>query len=366
MNKELQSFPGARRFEEFNDLAKRERLLPIKVPPFYAQKVREEVMALGSDEGPLYRCVLPTDEHMGVHSADEVADFVDDRRNMPECAEDTIIRKYEYRLLFTPTDSCAGHCRYCCRTDVLADQHERFLPDITEKIDTLMGFLADHPEIDEVILSGGDPMLLPYNVLREILEKLKSEANIANIRIHTRTLAFSPKVFDEKRCEALAQANVRVVHHIVHPYEICDEVRSKIAMLHEHGVRSYNQFPMLKKVNDHFLVLKRLLTELDEIGVRNLSIFIPDPIKYSAGFRLSLKRLFSIMDELNRTTSAWVHSTRLALDSPFGKVQREDLLYMDEERHVAVFDRDGREIEYPDLPQEMDEPGDPAVMLWKG
>lgn len=365
MNGRLQSLPGAERFEAFDALAHREQLLPIKVPPFYAQKVREEVEALGHSDGPLYRCVLPTEGRMKLHAPGEVADFVDDRKNMPDSAPDTIVRKYDNRLLFFPTDVCAGHCQYCFRTDVLADQHERLLPAFSEKIDQLMEYLAAHPEVEEVILSGGDPLTLSPKRLQEILKRLKGEAKIAHIRIHTRTLVFSPKVFDEERCEALADANARVVHHVVHPYEICDEVRSKIELLDKHGIRQYNQFPVLRKVNDHVVVLKRLLTELDELGIRNLSMFIPDPIKYSASFRLTLARLFGIIDELNWTTSAWVNATRLVLDTQHGKVRREDLKHIDKERHVAVFEREGHAIEYPDLPIEMDEPGDLATLLWK-
>lgn len=365
MNGRLQSLPGAERFERFDALAHREQLLPIKVPEFYLQKVREELETLGHCGGPLYRCVLPTEERMKLHAPGEVADFVDDRKNMPDSAPDTIVRKYDNRLLFFPTDVCAGHCQYCFRIDVLAGQHEKSLPAFSAKIDQLMEYLAVHPEVKEVILSGGDPMTLPPKRLQEILRRLKEEAKIAQIRIHTRTMVFSPKVFDEERCEVLANFRARVVHHVVHPYEICDEVRARIEKLNKHGIRSYNQFPVLRKVNDHTTVLKRLLTELDELGVRNISMFIPDPIKYSASFRLTLARLFGIMDELNWTTSAWVNATRLVLDTPYGKVRREDLKHIDEKRHIAVFERERHTIEYPDLPPEMDEPGDLATLLWK-
>lgn len=365
MSNKLKELPGAERFEAFNEMAQRAQLLPIKVFPFYAKKVHEEVDTLKRKEGPLYRCVLPTEERMTAHAPGEVADFVDDRNNMPEDTPDTIVRKYRNRLLFFPTDVCAGHCQYCFRTDVLADQHGRALPEFTEKLDRLMDYLAAHPEVEEVILSGGDPMTLPPKRLKEIFKRLKEEAKVANVRVHTRTMVFSPRVFDEECCEALAEARVRVVHHIVHPYEICDEVRAKIDSLNRHGVRSYNQFPVLRKVNDHAVVLKRLLTELDNLGVRNLSMFIPDPIKYSASFRLTLKRLFALMDQLNWTTSAWVNSTRLVLDTPHGKVRREDLKHIDEERNVALFEREGHTIEYPDLPPEMDDPGDINTLLWK-
>lgn len=358
----LFSGDGAR---AYNLQARELGVLPIKVTPFYRRKVAEEVAVLGHTDGPLSRTSLPIEDRFTSRAPEEVDDFVDDRANMPPGASDAIVRKYAGRMLFFPTDNCAGHCTYCFRTDVLADQHERKLPSLEEKMDTLLDYLAEHPEVNEVILSGGDPMTLPSRDLISILRRLKEEAHLPNIRVHTRTLAFSPKVFDEERAEALADHKVRLVHHIVHPYEVCDEVREKIDLLNDKRVRMYNQFPLLRKVNDHPEVLKRLLTMLDEMDIRNLSMFIPDPIKYSAAFRIRLERLFKILDEVNWTTPSWVNSTRVVLDTHHGKVRREDLKAYDPERSVAIFEREGHQIDYPDLPTAMDDAGDINTLLWK-
>lgn len=225
--------------------------------------------------------------------------------------------------------------------------------------------MSKHPEIEEVILSGGDPMILPPYQLAEVLKRLKEDAKVASIRIHTRTLAFSPEVFNEENCRALADTNARLVHHIIHPYEICNEVRSKIDILNRSGIRSYNQFPILNGINDHVEVLKRLLTELDDLGIRNLSMFIPDPINYSAGYRMTLERLFRLMDELNWITSSWVNSTRLVLDTIHGKVRREDLKSIDKTTGIATFEREGKKIQYPDLPEHLDKQSDITTLLWK-
>ncbi len=349
----------------FDAQALKTGLLPIKISPFYGKKVEEEMGVLGHSNGPLARCVLPNMERFNLRAPGEVPDFVDDRQNMPDESPDTIVQKYTNRLLFFPTDICASHCQYCFRTSVLAEQHEKKLPSFEEKLEQLIEYLHAHPKVEEVILSGGDAMTLPPGKLIEVLRRLKEDANIAHIRVHTRTLAFSPKVFTEDKCQALSDADVRLVHHIVHPYEICDEVRRHIDRIDLHRIRQYNQFPILRQVNDHPEVLRRLLTDLDNLGIRNLSMFIPDPINYSATYRMTLERLFSMMDELNWTAPSWVNSTRLVLDTPHGKVRREDLSSLNAETGIASFQREGNTIIYPNLPPHLDIPGSLTTLLWK-
>jgi lysine 2,3-aminomutase len=107
------------------------------------------------------------------------------------------------------------------------------------------------------------------------------------------------------------------------------------------------------------------LETLDNLNIRNLSMFIPDPINYSAAFRISLKRQSEIINTLNWKSPSWINSTRLVLDTPIGKVRREDMIEYDEKRKLAVFEREGKKVLYPDLPEEMDIPGKLDILLWK-
>ena len=208
-------------------------------------------------------------------------------------------------------------------------------------------------------------MTLSHAKLEKVLSALKETAKVRNIRIHTRTLIFSPKIFKPETVQLLSDMDVRLVAHSIHPYELCEEVEHYARELDNAGVRLYNQFPILRNVNDHPEVLNRHLVKLDELGMRNLSMFIPDPINYSASFRIRLKRLFKMMDELNWSTPSWVNSTRLVLDTHYGKVRREDLKSYNEETDMAVFEREGNEIPYHDLLVELDKPGNLQTMLWK-
>ncbi|MBP7898404.1 radical SAM protein [Candidatus Gracilibacteria bacterium] len=360
----------------FDEIAAKDGLLPIKVSDFYAKKVEEEIRVLKerglASIGPLYRCVLPGEDRFVARVSGEVGDFIGDKVNMPEELRDVLIWKYRDRVLFLPTDTCAANCQYCFRTAYLSDRYGAKPFTLKEKVMKLVEFLRAHPEIEEVILSGGDPMVLAPRDLEMILRALREDAHIKHIRIHSRTLVYSPFVYTQAACEMLAKYRVRLVHHATHPYEICDTVKEHVQRLSRAGVHQYNQFPLLRNINDHVDVLRELIVALDEIGIRTISIFAPDVVNFSAPFRISLKRQFALMDELAWSSPAWVHAVRYALDNPHGKVRKEDFIRFEQETGsdgkitpFAIFKREGREIRYPDFPEKLDIPGNVQTMLWK-
>ncbi|MET3524126.1 hypothetical protein [Mesorhizobium abyssinicae] len=104
---------------------------------------------------------------------------------------------------------------------------------------------------------------------------------------------------------------------------------------------------------------------LDEMGVRNLSIFIPDPINFSAAFRVRLIRVWRIADDLNFFSPSWINSTGFVFDSNDGKARRENHVDTNSGTDVAIFVRDGNPIRFPDFPEHLDVPGKIEIMLWK-
>ena len=239
--------------------------------------------------------------------------------------------------------------------------------DLDETLKALVDHVRADSAIREVILSGGDPLTLSPAALEKVLTRLQALPQLNSIRLHTRCAVFAPQFFDKgDKIRLLAGPKIRVVHHVVHPYEICDRVGDLFHRLDRAGVRQYNQFPILRGVNDDAGLLARHLLLLDEHRVRNLSIFAPDPIHFSAAFRLPLDRLFAIHDRLSAETPSWINATALTFDSPLGKFRREHLVSRDREAGLALFRHRGRDIPYHDLPEDMDVPGDPAVLLWRG
>ncbi|MBI5346023.1 MAG: radical SAM protein [Chlamydiae bacterium] len=345
--------------ERFSKLAQNKRLLPIKISSFYQKKIDEEVEKLGHFDGPLHHVGYPSLERITLSSKEETANFVDDKGNMKE--GEFIVQKYVDRILFLVTHNCIANCQYCCRQDILCEKNEE--PSLDQKLSLLENYVRGRPSIKEVILSGGDPLALPFFELKTIIDRLKS-LNLESIRVHTRSIVYNPFVFTDDKLRLFKESDVRLVFHIVHPYEICMEVEKTIYKIVDHKIRCYNQFPLLRGVNDHSEVLIKHLKLLDKLFVRNLSIYMPEPISHSMSFRIHLARMFKIIDEVNKKTPSWVNATRFVLDTPIGKVRREDLKRY-EPGKFAIFERDQKEIKYLDLPEELDKPSDLKILLFK-
>lgn len=355
---------GSELIEEFNSLASKQGLLPVKVTPHYRALVKKEVSALGQTGGPLYRAVYPTKDKLNVQAGHEVPDFVEDRGNMPSGLDNILIHKYANRALFLLTDKCIGHCMYCFRQDVMQESQAKPSSVFEHRLDSVITYLNATPEIEELILSGGDPMSLPYKYIETTLNRLREETQVKHIRMHTRNLAFAPSLFTDKLAALFAAHNVRLYLHLIHPYEITDEVKAVVGRYKKAGVKIYSQFPILRGINDHVEVLSRLLHDLDEIEAPAINIFIPDPISYSASFRVGTQRLLNLMDELYWATSSWLNGVRLVLDTPIGKVRREDIVKWDKVKGEITFQREGETTIYQDFPEELDMPGEIKFMLW--
>lgn len=344
---------------EYNNLVKNDNLLPIKVSEFYMKKVVDEVNHIGVG-GPLYKSVIPTKEKIGVKTSVETRDYVEEDKHLPIEGVDYIIQKYSDRVLVIITDICFAHCQYCFRTYNLSKfQQSNLKETIKNKILVLKNYLKVNPKIKEVIFSGGDPLSIGYDNMKFALNELKK----FDIRIHTRSIVYEPSVFTKEMIELLSKYNVRLVFHINHPYEIDDIVEEKITEIRQSGIRMYSQFPLLRGINDNSKVLIRLLVKMDELNIRPLSIFIPDPISYGAVNRISVSRVEKIMDEINWNTPSWINSTRFVMDTTIGKVRRENIIKKEEK--CVTFTRDGKTVDYYDLDDGIDIPTPIEKLLWK-
>ncbi|MBF0197649.1 MAG: 4Fe-4S cluster-binding domain-containing protein [Planctomycetes bacterium] len=358
--------------DKYDTFRRDKRLLPVKCSSFYENKILEEEAQLGHKDGPLNRIIYPSQEKIDLKPAHEVDDFVEDRKNMPDQEHMDFIHKYSNRILYMPQSHCFAHCMYCFRQDILEEKKGSSNSDMpnkyhrTNSITRLIHYIQSHPEITELILSGGDPLMLPAAELDHIFQMISEQTHIKDFRLHTRALVFSPRSFSDKHIGVLSHYQVRLVHHIVHPYELCSVNKQVIDQLNHHGIRSYNHFPLLRKINDHTEVLIRLLSDLDDLHIRNLSIYFPDPVHYSSAYRISFRRLFELVNEFNKTTPSWINATRFCQDTIHGKVRIEDLVHYTPEQGYALFNRQGVPIKVPDHPLEWDEPGELSTILWKG
>ncbi len=199
-----------------------------------------------------------------------------------------LIHKYRTRVLITLTGTCAIHCRYCFRRHFAYDENRPGTPGLERIYD----YLRQHPEINEVILSGGDPLLVSDALLQKVTRELALIPNIQRLRIHTRLLSTLPERITPELIQALCQTRLKIilVSHCNHPRELDDTVAKHCRKLIENGVTLLNQSVFLAGVNDDAQILVALSEALFQCQILPYYLHSLDPVAGSAHFALSFSR----------------------------------------------------------------------------
>lgn len=288
----------------------------LKVPYAFVQKIQgNDVASLLSD--PILRQILPTkDEHQAV------AGYVDD----PLCEMEfnthkSLLHKYHSRVLITITGACLVHCRYCFRQHF---DYQANLPD-APAMAQIMTYLKQNPQIDEVILSGGDPLSVSNRRLFDWMAKLIEETAIGTIRLHTRVPIVMPARIDEvflQKIHAISQQKrVVMVVHSNHANELDAYTKQTLKAIGQAGVTMLNQSVLLKGINDDVESLAKLSHALFDAGVLPYYLHKLDKVKGSAHFavddaqanelyRRLLERLSGyLVPKFVQELAHWAHKT---------------------------------------------------------
>lgn len=251
---------------------------PMRVPHYYA-----ELMRRGDPGDPLLAQVLPTRRERE-QSAGFVADPVGDlaavqRRGM--------LRKYQGRALMITTGACGVHCRYCFR------RHYPYAEQSATRSwrDALAG-LRETPEVNELILSGGDPLALSDTRLAELLSEARGIPQLRRLRIHTRLPVVLPSRITPGLVDCIGSSPLRsvVVIHANHPNEVTRALADALRPLAAAGVQLLNQAVLLKSVNDDADTLVTLSESLFECGVLPYYLHLLDPVAGAAHFGVATGR----------------------------------------------------------------------------
>lgn len=268
---------------------------PLRVPHAFINKMKK-----GDPNDPLLRQILP-DIAESLPVAGYTADPLGENAHNPMKG---LLHKYQSRALITVTGACAVHCRYCFR------QHFDYganLPNIQD-IRQICQYIANDKRINEVLLSGGDPLNINNRRFNEWIGALSAIDNIKTIRIHTRLPAILPNRIDDELIEILANCpkNIIMVLHINHPNEIDDALAQKCQRLNNHGVVLLNQSVLLKGVNDDTDTLCKLSHALFGIGVMPYYLHVLDKVAGSAHFDLPIDRVIDIYWQLLEKLSGYL------------------------------------------------------------
>lgn len=217
-----------------------------------------------------------------------------------------LIHRYESRALFTPTTICPVHCRYCFRKNELNVADEIFQQDFAETL----SYLKNHPEISEIIFTGGDPLTLSNEKLEKYLTAFSEISSIKDIRFHTRYPVILPERIDEgfiTLMEKFAKVfrTMTLAIHANHAEEFDEINRQAIRKLTSSSMQILSQTVLLKGINDSTEVLLNLYQEFISLKVRPYYLHHPDQVKGGMHFYLPLRQGREIYHGLRKLIPGW-------------------------------------------------------------
>ncbi|WP_086981633.1 EF-P beta-lysylation protein EpmB [Vibrio aphrogenes] len=259
-------------------------------------------MEKGNLHDPLLRQVLPLAEEFEVHEGYST-DPLDEQDNVLP----GLLHKYQSRVLMIVKGGCAINCRYCFRRHFPYQDNKGNKTTWQQSLD----YIALHPELDEVILSGGDPLMAKDHELQWLIEGISHIPHIKTLRIHSRLPVVIPNRITDDLCKSLSQTRLHVVlvTHINHANEINAELVAALAKLRHIGVHLLNQSVLLKGINDSADVQAQLSRALFDAGVLPYYLHVLDKVQGAAHFYVSDEQARDIMAELLKQVSGYLVPT---------------------------------------------------------
>lgn len=293
---------------------------------------------------PIRRQVIPRIEE-GNTAAWETDDPVGEDSHSPVPG---LVHRYPDRVLFLVTDRCAAYCRYCTRSRLVSNASGY---DFHPEFDRQIAYIEQHPEIRDVLLSGGDALLLSDDKLEHLLGRLRAIPHLEFLRIGTRIPIFLPQRITPELCAMLKKYHPLFMSvHVNHPRELTTEVQAALGRLADAGIPLGNQSVLLKHVNDDVEVMKALTQKLLMCRVRPYYLYQCDLIQGSAHLRASVRKGLEIIQGLRGHTTGYA-VPQYVIDAPGGggkvPVNPEYVLSRNHDR-VVIRNYEGKVFEYPE------------------
>lgn len=269
-------------------------------------------------EDPIRKIIIPNPgellEYGNWDASDEAANYV-----VPGCQH-----KYSTTALLLVSEVCGGYCRFCFRKRLFKKEMEETNPNPLPGIQ----YINEHQEINNVLLTGGDSLMLSTSRLENIISRLRAIEHVKVIRLGSKLPAYYPmRIYEDKeflsmiRRYSTPDKRIYIMAHFNHPREITTEAIKGIQALHNAGAVVVNQTPILRGVNDNPEVLAELLNKLSWIGVTPYYFFINRPVAGNHDFVLSLKEVYEIVELAKARTSGLGKRVRLVMSHKSGKIE---------------------------------------------
>jgi lysine 2,3-aminomutase len=351
-----------------------ERLMPTLTPEEHAGTVLANSKLALAITPYFFNLIDPADENCPIRR--QVIPRIEETTTAPwemsdPCGEDEhspvpgLVHRYPDRVLFLVTDRCAAYCRYCTRSRLVSNATGYdFHPEFEKQIE----YIRKTPTVRDVLLSGGDPLLLSDEKLEYLLGQLRAIPHVEFLRIGTRIPIFLPQRITPALCAMLKKHHPLFMSvHSNHPRELTTEAREALGRLADAGIPLGNQSVLLRGVNDDVTVMRALVQKLLMCRVKPYYIYQCDLIAGSAHLRASVRKGLEIMEGLRGHTTGYA-VPQYVIDAPGGggkvPVNPEYVLSRNADR-VIIRNFEGKIFEYPEAkdgtplvsrPKEIEEP----------
>lgn len=302
--------------------------------PYYVSRIKNSV---------LRRTVIPTLHENEVSTGELVDPLGEEDHRVTK----HLIHTYPDKVLFLATTFCSSYCRYCTRSRLVGGEGPA---GGFESMEESFRYIEAHPEIRDVLISGGDPLTLAEPALDALLTRIRAIPHVRMVRVGSKVPAVLPMRINPELCEILRRHRVWLSLHFIHADELSEQTRAACRMLSEHGIGMVSQTVLLKGINDSHEALRDLFYGLLECNVKPYYLLQCDPVRGSAHFRTSVEKGIELIRSLHGQISG-LAVPQYVIDAPGGG-GKVPLLGMEQVRRegddVVIINYQGREYRYPD------------------
>lgn len=249
--------------------------------------------------------------------------------------EKGVQHKYRDTALLLCNEVCGAYCRYCFRKRLFMDDNDEVSIDVSKGIE----YIRNHPEINNVLLTGGDPLLMATRRLRDVFARLREIPHVHIIRIGTKMPAFNPwRVLDDPDLlDAVSEFSqgdrrIYIMAHFDHPRELTSDAVRGIEALQQAGAVVVNQCPLIKGINDDPAVLQQMFEKLSYIGAPQYYVFQGRPTAGNAPYEVPIVRGYFLVEEAKRRVSGLAKRARFSMSHESGKIEIVGI----DERHIYM------------------------------
>jgi KamA family protein len=307
--------------EKITELSKEERAklkTVIDKFMFRTNDYYQKLINWDDPDDPIRRIVIPNEQELDTWGRLDASD--EDNFTVVKGVE----HKYEFTALLLLNDVCGAYCRFCFRKRIFINDNDEVVRDVSEGIK----YIREHPEINNVLLTGGDPLIMSTGKLENVIRPLREIDHVHIIRIGTKIPVFNPyRILNDPSLLELFQKystnekKIYIMAHFNHPRELTKEAIEGMNQLRKSGAVTVNQTPLIRGVNDDPIVLAELFNKLSFVGIPPYYLFICRPTLGNKTYAVPIEEGFEIFEKARMRCSGLAKRARLVMSHSTGKIE---------------------------------------------